>query len=115
MTLPPGYPSLHGNKNGLVNLAPSDSCGVGFVASIGDVPSQEILQLGLTSLANLQHRGATSVDGISGDGAGVTTSLPRKLICKWLQEIGSTDTKYGKTPNEKSTELVGVGVLFFPQ
>ena len=114
MTLPPGYPSLHGNKNGLVNLAPSDSCGVGFVASIGDVPSQEILQLGLTSLANLQHRGATSVDGISGDGAGVTTSLPRKLICKWLQEIGSTDTKYGKTPNEKSTELVGVGVLFFP-
>ena len=114
MTLSHDFPRPQGSEKGLVNLDPSDSCGVGFVASIADVPSQEILQLGLTSLANLEHRGATSSDGISGDGAGVTTSLPRKLINRWLAEDSTGESNNTGKSSENAGQLVGVGVLFFP-
>lgn len=94
---------LH-RQQGLVNLDPTDSCGVGFVASVQNIPSREILQLGLTSLANVAHRGAVGADGKTGDGAGVTTTIPRKLLARWLHEL-----KIAVPANR-----VGVGVLFFP-
>jgi len=92
------------NRKTLIDLEPTDSCGVGMVASVENVPSRKILDLGLTSLANVAHRGAIGADGITGDGAGISTTLPKKLIGRWLAEL---EVDY-------VPKLVGVGVLFLP-
>ena len=56
-----------------------DACGVGFVARADGVRSHEILHMGLTAAARLAHRGAASNDK-SGDGAGVLTQIPHRLL-----------------------------------
>src|ERR1700722_14868540 len=59
-----------------------DSCGVGFVASVGASPSHETLEQALTALSRLAHRGATAADGKSSDGVGVMTAIPRNLLIR---------------------------------
>src|SRR2546427_13146726 len=56
-----------------------DACGVGFVAQATGGPSHDVLRMALTALARLAHRGAASNDH-SGDGAGVLTQIPRRLL-----------------------------------
>ncbi len=62
-----------------------DACGVGFVAQKGGERSHAVLETALTAVARLAHRGAASNDH-SGDGAGVLTQIPRRL----LDPAGST-------------------------
>ncbi len=64
-----------------------DACGIGFVARVDAQRSHEIIQLALDALCNLEHRGATDADGRSGDGAGVMTHLPYKLLARHLRGI----------------------------
>jgi glutamate synthase (ferredoxin) len=54
------------------------------VARASGERSHEIVQLALTAVARLAHRGAASHD-YSGDGAGVLTQIPRRLF---VQEAG---------------------------
>ncbi len=54
-------------------------CGVGFVARAAGEPSHTLLEMALTALARLAHRGAAAADR-SGDGAGVLTQIPRRLL-----------------------------------
>jgi glutamate synthase (ferredoxin) len=61
-----------------------DACGIGFVAQASGERSHEVLALALTALRNHAHRGAVAADGKSGDGAGVLTQLPHKIIAKEL-------------------------------
>ena len=56
-----------------------DSCGVGFVATLRNLPSHEILTQALTALARLAHRGAIASDGKSSDGVGIMTAIPREF------------------------------------
>ena len=56
-----------------------DACGVGFVARADGARSREILAMALTAVARLAHRGAASNDK-SGDGAGVLTQIPHRLL-----------------------------------
>jgi glutamate synthase (NADPH/NADH) large chain len=79
-----------------------DSCGVGFVASVGGASSHEILQKALTALSRLAHRGATAADGKSSDGVGVMTAIPRELLVK------ATNLAIGEK------QLLGVGMLLVP-
>ena len=65
-----------------------DSCGVGFIAQVSGAASYELLQMGLTALSRLAHRGAVAADGRSGDGAGVTTAVPRRFFARSLREAG---------------------------
>jgi len=58
----------------------SSSCGVGFIASRLNTPSYDILEQGLQALSCMEHRGACAFDGISGDGAGIMTDIPFKLL-----------------------------------
>ena len=53
-----------------------DACGIGFVAHIKGQKSHDIIQRGLTVLLNMDHRGATSSDNKTGDGAGILMQLP---------------------------------------
>ena len=57
-----------------------DSCGVGFVATLRNQPTHEILTQALTALARLAHRGAIAADGKSSDGVGIMTAIPRDFL-----------------------------------
>jgi glutamate synthase (NADPH/NADH) large chain len=57
-----------------------ESCGVGFVATLENQPSHDILTKALTALSRLAHRGAVAADGKSSDGIGIHTAIPRDLL-----------------------------------
>ena len=63
-----------------------DSCGIGFVANIYDIPSREIVDNGLNILCNLTHRGAVSADPKAGDGVGLLTQIPHQFFQKDLSK-----------------------------
>jgi glutamate synthase domain-containing protein 2/glutamate synthase domain-containing protein 1/glutamate synthase domain-containing protein 3 len=79
-----------------------ESCGVGFVATLTNQPSHDILEKALTALARLEHRGAIAADGKSGDGIGISTGIPRDLL---LASVGLT---------LPADQPLAVGVIFFP-
>src|SRR5258707_15710129 len=56
------------------------ACGMGFVATPGAAPDHRVVQLGVTALARLSHRGGLDADGRSGDGAGLMIQVPRRLL-----------------------------------
>jgi len=64
-----------------------DACGVGFIAARSLEPSFRITRLGVECLHRLDHRGARAADG-TGDGAGLLTQIPRKLIARELRARG---------------------------
>src|SRR5664279_3634695 len=71
-----------------------DACGIGFVAHIKGQKSHDIIQRGLTVLLNMDHRGATSSDNKTGDGAGILMQLPHDFYVSLkiaVPELG----KYG--------------------
>src|SRR5882762_363580 len=57
-----------------------ESCGAGFVATLDNQPSHDILEKALTALARLEHRGAIAADGKSSDGIGIMTAIPRDFL-----------------------------------
>src|SRR5690606_14060676 len=57
-----------------------DACGVAFVATLTGEPSHDIVDLGLTALRNLQHRGASGAEPDSGDGAGLLVQIPDAFL-----------------------------------
>ena len=63
-----------------------DSCGIGFVANIYDIPSRKIIDYGLNILCNITHRGAVSADPKAGDGVGILTQIPHQFFQKELSE-----------------------------
>ncbi|MDK1019271.1 MAG: glutamate synthase large subunit [Actinomycetota bacterium] len=64
-----------------------DACGVGFLADRSTTASHRIVRLGIDCLHNLDHRGARSADG-TGDGAGMMTRIPYRLIERELAANG---------------------------
>ncbi|HZZ40309.1 MAG TPA: glutamate synthase large subunit [Acidobacteriaceae bacterium] len=79
-----------------------ESCGVGFVATLDNEPSHDILAKALTALARLAHRGAVAADGKSSDGIGIHTAIPRELL---LADIG-----FSLEP----AKPLAVGMVFLP-
>ncbi len=75
------------NKQGLYDPKyEKDSCGIGFVANIYDIPSRDIINYGLNILCNLTHRGAVSADPKAGDGVGILTQIPHEFFQKELSK-----------------------------
>src|SRR5438105_3867530 len=56
------------------------ACGMGFVATPNAEASHAVVQLGVTALARLSHRGGLDADGKSGDGAGLMIQVPRRIF-----------------------------------
>ncbi|HEX3660991.1 MAG TPA: glutamate synthase large subunit [Acidobacteriaceae bacterium] len=79
-----------------------ESCGVGFVATLDNQPSYDILAKALTALARLAHRGAVAADGKSSDGIGIHTAIPRELLL--------TDTGISLD----AAKPLAVGMVFLP-
>ena len=62
---------------GLYNPASEkDACGLAMVATLRKTPGHDIIDVALSSLRNLEHRGAVGSDAGTGDGAGIMTQVP---------------------------------------
>ncbi|MEM9447067.1 MAG: glutamate synthase-related protein [Cyanobacteria bacterium P01_E01_bin.6] len=83
-----------------------DACGVGFIDDVQGQECHSLILKALSALTCLEHRGGCNSDKDSGDGAGILTALPRKLLCQWLQDQGITSPEDGR---------LGVGMFFMPQ
>ena len=57
-----------------------DACGVGMVARLDNVPTHEVVSRAMTALENLEHRGASGADPMTGDGAGILMQMPDELF-----------------------------------
>lgn len=57
-----------------------DNCGAGFICSLTGKRSNDIIHKALEILVKLEHRGAVSSDGITGDGAGILIDIPHKFF-----------------------------------
>ncbi|MEY2398615.1 MAG: glutamate synthase large chain, partial [Actinomycetota bacterium] len=70
-----------------------DACGVAFVVDVHGRRSHDMVQLGLKSLCNLDHRGATGAEANVGDGAGILMQVPdgffRAVVDFTLPEAGT--------------------------
>lgn len=65
-----------------------DACGVGFVANAkcGEFGTNKVLKSGLAALGCMEHRGGCGGDGVSGDGAGVMTQIPWKVLDEYRSD-----------------------------
>ncbi len=83
-----------------------DACGVGFVAQIKGVASHQIVKDANRILHNMDHRGARGSETNTGDGAGMLTAVPDKLLRRAAkEELGIDLPEAGK---------YGVGNIFLP-
>ncbi|MFI7588950.1 glutamate synthase large subunit [Spongisporangium articulatum] len=57
-----------------------DACGVAFVATMRGEPGHDIVDMALTALRNLDHRGAVGAEVDTGDGAGIITQVPDAFL-----------------------------------
>jgi glutamate synthase (NADPH/NADH) large chain len=62
-----------------------DNCGVGFIANVKGQRSHAIVEQALTMLSRMDHRGACGCETNTGDGAGILTAIPNKLMRKVAQ------------------------------
>ncbi|HJR92993.1 MAG TPA: hypothetical protein VJ938_11175, partial [Acidimicrobiia bacterium] len=82
-----------------------DACGVGFIAARDGSASHRMTRLAVDCLRHLDHRGAKAADG-TGDGAGIMTQVPRRLLRRDLAAAGfSVD----------EGRRIGVLMCFLPQ
>ena len=84
-----------------------DSCGIGFVADLTGARSHRIVLKGLEAVSCLTHRGAVAADSKTGDGAGLLTQIPHKLLHK---SLGLGQGKLLKRPED-----LAVAMLFCPR
>ena len=68
-----------------------DNCGAGFICNLNGIKSNDIIHKALDILIKLEHRGAVSADGRTGDGAGILFDIPHdffKKVCDFeLPEV----------------------------
>ncbi|WP_201733561.1 glutamate synthase large subunit [Acidithrix sp. C25] len=87
-----------------------DACGVAFVVNIKGVRSNQIIKMGLTALANLEHRGASGAEPDTGDGAGILIQIPdsffREVVDFDLPRVGRYATGQIFFPKETDPSVV---------
>ncbi|MDN6486951.1 MAG: hypothetical protein L0K34_05645, partial [Ancrocorticia sp.] len=70
-----------------------DACGVAFIADLHGDQSRSVVQMGITALENLDHRGAVGAEENSGAGAGILVQVPdefmRAAVPFELPELGA--------------------------
>ncbi|MEM8612199.1 MAG: glutamate synthase-related protein [Cyanobacteria bacterium P01_H01_bin.105] len=80
-----------------------DACGVGFIADQQGRASHRLVTDALHALSCMEHRGGCCADQDSGDGAGIMTAIPWKILQRWA----------GERPLNSGS--VGVGMTFLPR
>jgi glutamate synthase (NADPH) large chain len=82
-----------------------DACGIGSIVQLKGKKTHGLVADALQMLRNMEHRGATGSDPLTGDGSGILTQLPHAFFKNELAKVGV------RLPAEGS---YGVGVVFFP-
>ena len=59
-----------------------DNCGAGFICNLNGKRSNQIIHNAIDILVRLEHRGAVSADGKTGDGAGILIEVPHEFFKK---------------------------------
>ena len=85
--------------------AEHDACGVAFVATLRGTPGHDIVEHALVALRNLDHRGAVGSEVDSGDGAGILTQIPDRLLRDLSHDLRFTLPRRGG---------YAVGIAFLP-
>ncbi|MEB8330055.1 glutamate synthase large subunit [Flavobacteriaceae bacterium KMM 6897] len=80
-----------------------DNCGAGFICSLKGNKSNDIIHKALEILEKLEHRGAVSSDGKTGDGAGILIDIPHDFFTEVCDFELTTPGNYA------------VGNIFLPQ
>ncbi|MDH3323537.1 MAG: glutamate synthase subunit alpha, partial [Flavobacteriaceae bacterium] len=80
-----------------------DNCGAGFICSLNGDKTNHIIHDALEILIKLEHRGAVSADGKTGDGAGILIDIPHEFFTKVCDF---------KLPKPRA---YAVGMVFLPQ
>ncbi|MBE7549865.1 MAG: glutamate synthase subunit alpha [Anaerolineales bacterium] len=78
-----------------------DACGVGFIARTTGRAGHDIVQMALEAVGKMKHRSGIDADGQSGDGAGLLTQLPHRLLAAEMADLPE--------PGD-----YGLGMLFLP-
>ena len=91
-------------KQGLYDpIFEHENCGAGFICSLEGKKTNGIIHRALNILTCLEHRGAISSDGRTGDGAGILIQIPHEFFVKECDFEIPDPTEYA------------VGMLFLPQ
>jgi len=89
-----------------------DACGVSFVVDMHGRRSHRMVRLGLESLCNLDHRGATNAEPNVGDGAGILIQVPdrflREVVDFELPDSGTYAVGTAFLPRDAETEAAAV-------
>lgn len=83
-----------------------DSCGIGFVASLANQKSHDIVENALKMLSVMEHRGGCGCDVNSGDGAGILIQKPHKFLVREAKKLGIDLPTFDE---------YGVGQVYLPQ
>ena len=79
-----------------------DNCGAGFICSLNGKKTNSIISQALNILTCLEHRGAVSSDGRTGDGAGILIEIPHEFFVKQCDFTIPSSNEYA------------VGMVFLP-
>ena len=92
-----------------------DNCGAGFICSLTGKRSNDIIHKALEILVKLEHRGAVSSDGVTGDGAGILIDIPHKffkIFCEFdLPEAGEYAVSNVFLPRKKNQRTYCIEVF----
>ena len=88
------------------SAAEHDACGVGFVATLRQKPTRAVVDLGLSALRRLAHRGGVGADPQTGDGSGVMLDLPHSFLRRIADEASISLPEPGE---------FALATLFLPQ
>ena len=80
-----------------------DNCGAGFICSLKGKKTNDIIHKALDILDKLEHRGAVSSDGKTGDGAGILIEIPHDFLVTQCDFVLPELHKYA------------VGMVFLPK
>ena len=64
-----------------------DACGVGFIARTTGQPGHDIVQFALEAVRCMKHRSGVDADGRTGDGAGLLTQIPHRLLAAEIDDL----------------------------
>jgi glutamate synthase (NADPH/NADH) large chain len=82
-----------------------DACGVGLVAALDGEPRREIVEMAISALKNVWHRGAVDADGKTGDGAGIRLDVPQAFFKEQVSRTG----------HDPGGRAIIVGQIFLPR
>ncbi|MFZ2906963.1 MAG: glutamate synthase large subunit [Cyclobacteriaceae bacterium] len=83
-----------------------DACGIGFIANISGLKTNQVLADALSMLENMEHRGGKGSSPRTGDGAGVLLQLPHEFFKEEASRLGFVLPPLGK---------YGAGMVFLPR